>query len=278
MGSDALSEAEKGTSSTRNNHAIPEVEKETRVAWYHQTKYIVGVVALAMGVLALVLGLSLGLNNNDSKSDSPNEIFDDTMTDTTTDNDTTDNTVATLYTSTRGAFPIELLQYGAASMAGYETCDDMESDLLMAAKFHVNGIIARNSKYQVPDNNYVDYVDYDVISVGQPELGIVADSGTEAVTSDQASKVAGDATADKTATAEADGEDNFGTNNQEEGVEEADVVQSDGTFVYAAYGDFLVVWRASTGEVLQKIQMPAAIVVDDPVVDDPVVVDTSGSD
>eukprot|EP00978_Attheya_sp_CCMP212_P011202 scaffold27476_cov42-Attheya_sp.AAC.1 len=51
-----------------------------------------------------------------------------------------------VYASNRGAFPIEMRRYGPASMEGYETCADMKSDLLMATKFHVNGIIARNAK------------------------------------------------------------------------------------------------------------------------------------
>ena len=36
-----------------------------------------------------------------------------------------------------------------------------------------------------------------------------------------------------------------GTNNQVDGVDEADVVKSDGKYVYAAYGDVLFVWNAT---------------------------------
>lgn len=46
------------------------------------------------------------------------------------------------------------------------------------------------------------------------------------------------------------------TNNQEGGVDESDVVKSDGTYVYASYGDVLVVWDVVSGEVITNITMP----------------------
>jgi len=46
---------------------------------------------------------------------------------------------------------------------------------------------------------------------------------------------------------EAAKEDSFGTNNQVEGVDEADIVKSDGDFVFAAYGDLLYAWNATDG-------------------------------
>jgi len=42
-------------------------------------------------------------------------------------------------------------------------------------------------------------------------------------------------------------EDSYETNNQVDGVDEADIVKSDGRFVYAAYGDQLFVWGAADG-------------------------------
>ncbi|KAL7539564.1 hypothetical protein ACHAWF_006448 [Thalassiosira exigua] len=43
------------------------------------------------------------------------------------------------------------------------------------------------------------------------------------------------------------GEDSFETNNQVEGVDEADIAKSDGVHVFAAYGDILYVWNAIDG-------------------------------
>mmetsp|Transcript_13819 Transcript_13819/g.20588 ORF Transcript_13819/g.20588 Transcript_13819/m.20588 type:complete len:1015 (+) Transcript_13819:152-3196(+) len=51
-------------------------------------------------------------------------------------------------------------------------------------------------------------------------------------------------------------ESSFGTNNQVEAVDEADLVKSDGDYVFAAYGTQLVVWNSITGEKLSTTQMP----------------------
>lgn len=53
-----------------------------------------------------------------------------------------------------------------------------------------------------------------------------------------------------------DGVDSFQTNNQEANMDTADQTKSDGTFIYASYGDTLVVWNATGGEILSKVQMP----------------------
>ena len=50
--------------------------------------------------------------------------------------------------------------------------------------------------------------------------------------------------------------DSFQTNNQEENVDQADNSKSDGEYIYSAYGDYLLVTRASTGELVLKEQMP----------------------
>ena len=49
----------------------------------------------------------------------------------------------------------------------------------------------------------------------------------------------------------------FRTNNQEAAVDEADVVQSDGNFLYAAYADVLLAWDITSGEIVANITMPA---------------------
>ena len=49
------------------------------------------------------------------------------------------------------------------------------------------------------------------------------------------------------------------TNNQEAKVEGADLVQSDGTFLYAAYGDVLLAWDMKSGKIVANITMPAIV-------------------
>jgi uncharacterized secreted protein with C-terminal beta-propeller domain len=46
----------------------------------------------------------------------------------------------------------------------------------------------------------------------------------------------------------AEGATDFETNNQEDGVDESDMVKSDGIHVFAAYGDIVVIWNAATGK------------------------------
>jgi hypothetical protein len=53
-----------------------------------------------------------------------------------------------------------------------------------------------------------------------------------------------------------EGVDAFETNNQEENMDTADQTKSDGTYIYASYRDTLVVWNATEGKILSKIQMP----------------------
>jgi hypothetical protein len=45
----------------------------------------------------------------------------------------------------------------------------------------------------------------------------------------------------------AEGATDYQTNNQEKGVDESDMVKSDGVHVFAAYGDIVVIWNAATG-------------------------------
>jgi Beta propeller domain len=49
----------------------------------------------------------------------------------------------------------------------------------------------------------------------------------------------------------------FRSNNQEANVDEADFVQSDGKFLYAAYGDVLLAWDIKNGKIVANITMPA---------------------
>ena len=57
----------------------------------------------------------------------------------------------------------------------------------------------------------------------------------------------------------AGGATDFETNNQEEGVDEADTVKSDGRYVYAVYGDTIVVWEALTGASVTNVTLPPVV-------------------
>lgn len=51
-------------------------------------------------------------------------------------------------------------------------------------------------------------------------------------------------------------ESSYETNNQEAGVDEADIMKSDGKHVFTAYGDMLVVWDVNTGKEVSLTKMP----------------------
>eukprot|EP00980_Cylindrotheca_fusiformis_P010623 scaffold2362_cov109-Cylindrotheca_fusiformis.AAC.14 len=50
--------------------------------------------------------------------------------------------------------------------------------------------------------------------------------------------------------------DSFGTNSQESGIDTADRTKTDGSFIYASYGDYLLVWNVEDGNITSKIQLP----------------------
>mmetsp|Transcript_21158 Transcript_21158/g.52023 ORF Transcript_21158/g.52023 Transcript_21158/m.52023 type:complete len:863 (+) Transcript_21158:87-2675(+) len=54
-----------------------------------------------------------------------------------------------------------------------------------------------------------------------------------------------------------DGVNDYGTNNQEDTIDTADQAKSDGEFIFASYGDTLVVWNAADGKIMSKIELPA---------------------
>jgi len=94
-----------------------------------------------------------------------------------------------------------------------------------------------------------------------PKGADVAATESFAETTREKLPAAADAPASGSATAEgaADaqtGETDYGTNNQVESVDEADVTKSDGTNVYAAYGDKIVAFDATTGKKYAEVTVP----------------------
>lgn len=126
---------------------------------------------------------------------------------------------------------------------GYSSCDDLKDDILNALKHFANSIIVSESQYSDwyencdpnATNNYYPYIGQDdvmyTIEASTPESAPLAE-GSGASGSQAAEKVQ---------------EDSYETNNQVDGVDEADIVKSDGDYVYAAYGDQLFVWSATDG-------------------------------
>lgn len=106
-------------------------------------------------------------------------------------------------------------------LSGYATVEELVYDLNQTVRFYVNTIIQEQTRNPFP-----------IFAVAE-----LADSPA--------------------ASPSAEGANDFETNNQEEGVDEADTVKSDGTNVYVAYGDVLVIWDAITGASITNYTLPA---------------------
>lgn len=120
---------------------------------------------------------------------------------------------------------------------GYENIEDLCEDLNQTVRFYVNTVIEEQARAQ---RYYGPPMMFD--SVAQPQIAFsqVDSSAQESVASPSA-----------------EGATDFDTNNQEEGVDEADKVKSDGEYTYAAYGDVIVVWDALTGDLITNYTLPA---------------------
>ena len=121
-----------------------------------------------------------------------------------------------------------------AVLQGYDNIEDLSDDLNQAVRFYVNSVIEQQALH----NNRFSPLPF----VIEPEDQVVFDADTSE------SKT--------TASPSAEGATDFETNNQEEGVDEADKVKSDGMYTYAAYGDVVVVWNVITGDLVANYTLP----------------------
>lgn len=147
--------------------------------------------------------------------------------------------------SNKGPFDAKIPLWSQNITDGYVSREDLENDLQQLAMFLLNDAISSN---QYAGRDYGGYVkeeslEMDGVNAEAPEM--VADEGA---TADMASDGGtGGSVADAT---------DFGTNNQELNVDRADLIKSDGTLVFAAYSDYLLVWTVDGQGVISKVQMP----------------------
>lgn len=159
-----------------------------------------------------------------------------------------------------------LSYFGESSLKTYDTCDDFVLDLEEAAALLASATIERNAHFRFHPYwecnvvrgasssapcYYVSGVQDDVVFTNDD--GIILDSPPVMANP----PVSDTAVFDKeSVSSSSSGENSFGTNNQVAGVDEADLVKSDGEHVFAAYGNTLVVWDALTGVELSRTEMP----------------------
>jgi hypothetical protein len=226
---------------------------------------LVSTFLLVVVVLATVLGISFqgrsnansgasssSSNNNDDKDvEEKGELFTNNNTAVTLISTSTVSimeqsaestpssssiTVESTYLVSPGPIEARIRMAGPNTADGYTSCADLKDDILNALKHLANTIIVEQSKNAMWYADEANCIDNDsvVFGVGAPPL-IAASTSNEAMAAD---------TMDTGTDSSKYTEDSYEANNQVEGVDEADFVKSDGTHVFAAYGDVLFAWDA----------------------------------
>lgn len=189
-------------------------------AWLLQRKKGVTVFVSIVVITTIVLGISLGNSRNDNTVDVVKPV--------------------SLYSGS------ELSYFDSSIVSGYSKCEDLTKDLEAAAKLIVDVRVDLNAKGKFREEWYSGWLPrggwrVEVLN-GEGPVFTVEEGATE-----NKGQVGGGS---------GGGENSFGTNNQVDGVEEADLIKSDGEVVYAAYGDKVVIWNANTGVELSRTTLP----------------------
>lgn len=204
----------------------------------------------ALASLILILFLAGACGAFDSESDQT--TTDTNVTDDNQGGNNNQNNDDTVSTRT-------LRSFNARVLDGYESCAVMQQDLEIVGQWLVDRAIEQNLQsyfyyydYETGTQNdsgteVTDDSDFDA-DIETSDSGVVevtnavsdqSDNQNEAPTSNEASQDS-DAAAD---------EEGFTSNNQVEGVDEADFVKSDGTYIYMSYGKDIVVYDLAGNEV-----------------------------
>jgi hypothetical protein len=257
---------------------IPAQKRETaEVRDHRKQQTILGVATLFLVVLAAILiGVLVGKDDTtESRSNSITEgstspasdldSFDPTdnpgdgsnATEIPNDpnNNTNDTEMTGVYKSF-GPFEVEIPLYSPDVLTVYADEEEAQAGFRQFAFFFLDNVVNRN--LGVPGFQNVGFGNNNFMQDGVQDMN----RGPEAPQA--GAPVDGDASfAEETAGSAGrfpdevgDEVDDFGTNNQEENVDQADVAKSDGRFIYAAYGDHLLVMRVETEELVLKLKMP----------------------
>lgn len=132
-----------------------------------------------------------------------------------------------MFVSVNQPLPAKVNMFGAKAVTTYKNCDDLGVDLTNAASMIVNEAISSNARWYDRTKNFMT----------RNAPPVAAEMGEDSRVSSAA------------------GEDSFETNVQVEGIDEADIIKSTNTTVYAAYGDKLIVWEVKTLKILSTTIM-----------------------
>ena len=228
-----------------------------------KNKKIILFSLLVVSLLGLIIGLSVGLTqrNKQRSNDAATTATDGSdwiPPDTSTAGEGTgigSLRSATMYTSSDSdPIPYSIQSFHGGILAGYGNCQDLRDDLYQAAAHLANVMINRNVEHWYGGGGGGGLVKEEAEEVGAPGEAEMDSVMADAPTTDTAKEMPGDA--DFADDAGEEGESDWETNTQVEGVDEADVVKSDGRSIFAAYGDRLVHFD-TTGTKLSETTMPA---------------------
>jgi hypothetical protein len=131
-------------------------------------------------------------------------------------------------------FEPKLRPFSSDILSGYTNCTTLLEDIEEVAKYLVNDIVNTEIKY---NSTPIRPIRGDMPARNSPPVGPSPDA-EKGPSKDQV-----------------DAESSFEANNQVEDVDEADIIKSDGTNVFLAYGNDLV-WMRTTGEIVQRFSIP----------------------
>ncbi|CAB9496248.1 beta propeller domain protein [Seminavis robusta] len=212
-----------------------------------------GVVFLAVVALCIALPLALKDRGNDSQSSTASS------TEASTTGGTGNTAGSTGAAETKdpnvqvGGEVVVLKDmtiplFGTQITNGYANQQELEAALTVALRTQAQNIIHKKLQEQEFQEEALRETDQ---AAGPPPMAM-ADGGVAEESASFSSLAAGGA-ADA---ADAGGVTDFETNNQEENVDEADIIKADANFVYAAYGDYILIWDTN-GKKIAQVAMPS---------------------
>ena len=259
-----ISDSSKGNGDVEMGRQPPAKNENPKSNTTKDNRKIALIIAAVVISLGLIIGLSVGLTQRNKRSD------DSTPSDTWTVGEGTD--VGSLSTPTMysapiadlndGLLPWRMQSFGANVIAGYQGCDDLKADLAEAGAYLANVVIRRNSQYGPAYGGVYDGVAFDGVAeeagmeadmdLGAPMESVKESAREPEFAADEADHAADDGAESNTS---GGGETDYETNNQVSGVDEADMVKSDGTFIFAAYGNKVIQFD-TFGRRLSETTMP----------------------
>lgn len=221
--------------------------------------FLIAFVGLIIGLAQIDTGRSPTnlIGDSNGNTDTGTGTGTGTSTDTVDDAEvlTSRNQISYFGRSVLGGYPSTIDPETGDKVSG---CEVFRRDLADAVEVITNTTIEREAMQKF----HSDYWDFcpvmrgGVISICAEKFvtttGGVPEGAVPGVAADDSSSTTG--TGD--ASTSSNKESSYGTNNQVLGVDEADLVKSDGVHVFAAYGSQIVVWNATSGERLSTTELP----------------------